>query len=590
MLKELAVFTDSSTTVGNLPCFDYQVTPATHTRLVVNELERQPELPGVLIMKQDICLGMVSRQKCLELLSRPFGGEVFLRRSILTLFQTLNINPTRLPAGIHIDQAVQIALSRPHDLIYEPLIIEQADQKPKLLDIHTLLLAQSRLLARANQMIEQQVQFGLALSDTLDIDQLLSLILRYVAQVVPYDWAGILLKKAEVLELVATQGRNVEIDQVTAYTVSQQEDICWQICHAQKPVCVTDVARWPGLQFINQTPEARSWMGVPLIHIGESIGLLVLISETADAFGPEQLALTQSLAGNSAIALQNARLYETARSHADELEQRVAERTRELATANARLIQLDRVKDQFVSNVSHELYTPLANVKLYLGLLDHGKPEKYDQYIQTLYRETARLQHIVEDLLEISRLDLQQAPIQLVPTDLNQLVGFLIVDRANLAAERDLFLTSSIKSDLQPALAQPMLVSQVMSQLMTNALNYTPKGGAVTLTTGYTSELEQDWVTVTIRDTGPGISAKDRPHIFERFYRGEAARNYVTPGTGLGLSICKQITDKLGGRLTLDSSPGQGAAFTIWLKSAKGYPSDCTASIFARSMNQVKQP
>ena len=573
MLKELAVFTDSSTTVGDLLGYDYQVTPATHTRLVVNELERQPELPGVLIVKEGVCLGMVSRHKCLELLSRPFGDEVFLKRSIFTLFQILHINPTRLTADTYIHQAVQIALSRPRDLIYEPLVIEYADGKLKLLDLHTLLLAQSQLLAKANQTIKQQVQFGWALSDTLDIDQLPGLILRYVAQVVPYDGAGILLKKAAVLELVAAQGLNTQIGQGFAYTISQQEDTCWQICQAQQPVCITDVAHWPDLQFIKQ-----------VIHVGESIGILVLISKTADAFGSEQLALIQSLAGNAAVALQNARLYKVARSHADELEERVAERTRELATANARLIQLDHVKDQFVSNVSHELRTPLANIKLYLGLLDHGKPEKYDQYIQTLYRETARLHHIIEDLLDLSQLDLRKDPTQLVPTDLNQLAGFLMIDRANLAAERGLFL-SSTTPDLQLALAQPLLVSQVMSQLMTNALNYTPPGGAVILTTALTSELEHDWVTFTIHDTGPGISAKDRPHIFERFYRGEAAQNYATPGTGLGLSICRQIIDKLGGRLTLDSLPGQGAAFTIWLKPAKGCPADYTASIFEHSMS-----
>lgn len=117
---------------------------------------------------------------------------------------------------------MKIALSRPHDLIYEPLIVEQADQKPKLLDVRTLLLAQSQLLAKANQTIERQIQFGLALSDTLDIGQLLGFILPYITQVVPYDWAGILLTKADVLELVAAQDRKVEVDQESAYPANQQ--------------------------------------------------------------------------------------------------------------------------------------------------------------------------------------------------------------------------------------------------------------------------------------------------------------------------------------------------------------------------------
>jgi signal transduction histidine kinase len=104
--------------------------------------------------------------------------------------------------------------------------------------------------------------------------------------------------------------------------------------------------------------------------------------------------------------------------------------------------------------------------------------------------------------------------------------------------------------------------------LMSNAINYTPPGGIITITTGMRTHDQQEWVTLTVQDTGPGISAADRPHIFERFYRGEAGRKSGAPGTGLGLAICKRIAEKLEGQLTVDSEPGQGTAFTIWLKPA----------------------
>jgi PAS domain S-box-containing protein len=230
--------------------------------------------------------------------------------------------------------------------------------------------------------------------------------------------------------------------------------------------------------------------------------------------------------------------------------------------------ELDRLKDEFVSNVSHELRTPIANVKLYISLLTHGKPEKYAEYLQTLRREAARLEKLIEDLLDLSRLDLGRQPITLAPTDANQLAAQLIADRTALAAGRQLLIDYRAESPLSYAQADSAMLSQVVSNLLTNAVNYTPTGGVITVTTAARQRDEQTWITITIQDTGPGISPHDRAHLFERFYRGEAGRKSGTPGTGLGLAISAQIMNKLGGLISVDSQPGEGAAFTVWLKPA----------------------
>ena len=248
------------------------------------------------------------------------------------------------------------------------------------------------------------------------------------------------------------------------------------------------------------------------------------------------------------------------------LEQRVADRTAELQAANAQLTELDRLKDEFISRISHELRTPLANIKLYLGLLDHGKPEKHEQYMATLLRETARLQQLIEDLLRISQLDLDAVHLPLTPIDVNQLLAQLVIDRASLVRDQGLRIESQLALDLPLAAANSTLLMQALSNLMTNATNYTPAGGTITLSTALQSSDDRAWVTCTLRDTGLGISAKDQQHIFERFYRGAAASDYTIPGTGLGLSICHEIVNKLGGRITVESEPGHGAAFTVWLK------------------------
>ncbi|MBI5564828.1 MAG: GAF domain-containing protein [Chloroflexi bacterium] len=238
--------------------------------------------------------------------------------------------------------------------------------------------------------------------------------------------------------------------------------------------------------------------------------------------------------------------------------------------------ELERLKDQFVSNVSHELRTPLANVKLYLSLLERGRAEKREQYQQTLQRETARLENLIENLLDISRLDLGATPIRAIATGVDTALASLSADRSQLAAQRGLTLTNRSRPDLPAVLIDPDLFTQVMSNLLGNAINYTPSGGVITIRTDvvFAEDAPGRWVTVSIKDTGPGITAADRPHIFERFYRGAAGRQSGAPGTGLGLAICKEIVEHMHGRLTLDSEPGQGATFTVWLPAVQPQPVD----------------
>jgi len=171
-------------------------------------------------------------------------------------------------------------------------------------------------------------------------------------------------------------------------------------------------------------------------------------------------------------------------------------------------------------------------------------------------------------LLDLSRLDLGKTPVVLEPTDVGQLAAQLITDRTVLAASRSLLIDYRTTGSLPDAQADPAMLGQVISNLLTNAINYCPAGGAITVTTAQQRRADQNWITITVQDTGPGIAKKDLPHLFERFYRGETGRKSGAPGTGLGLAISAQIMNKLGGLITLDTVPGEGASFTLWLRPA----------------------
>jgi PAS domain S-box-containing protein len=252
------------------------------------------------------------------------------------------------------------------------------------------------------------------------------------------------------------------------------------------------------------------------------------------------------------------------------LEQRVADRTRQLAEANAQLSEIDRLKDDFISRISHELRTPLTSIIIYLDLFENGKPEKRAKYLQVLNEQAVRLQHLIESLLEVTQHSGNAAGLRIAPTDLNHLAGSLAADMVPRAAARGLTLTTTLTSELPCASADAISLAQALSKLAANALNYTPAGGAIDLSTAEVIENGETWITCTIRDTGPGVAPNEQPHIFARFYRGRAAADYKIPGAGTGLAISRDLLTLMAGRLTVQSDgvPGRGAAFTAWLKPA----------------------
>ncbi len=231
----------------------------------------------------------------------------------------------------------------------------------------------------------------------------------------------------------------------------------------------------------------------------------------------------------------------------------------------SQLKELDRMKDRFVSNVSHELRTPITNLNLYLNLLEKGPVEKREKYMATLRREVKRLYQLIEDLLSLSRLDVGSVQANLAPLDVNQPAAQLVRDRMAMAGYQGLTLSEELAASLPLAMADEKMLTQVITNLVTNALNYTPPGGQVVVRTAALRFEDRDWVTITVKDTGHGISPEDQEHLFERFFRGRAAQETGAPGTGLGLAICKEIIDRHQGRITAESSLGEGSEFTVWL-------------------------
>jgi PAS domain S-box-containing protein len=230
------------------------------------------------------------------------------------------------------------------------------------------------------------------------------------------------------------------------------------------------------------------------------------------------------------------------------------------------LKELDRLKSQFVSDVSHELRTPLTNIRLYIDLLaENLQSNRSPDYIETLSRESERLAHLIDDLLSLSRLESGATPFVPRPIDINQLLADLSEDRRALADKQAIDLQIETEKGLPEAPGDSRLLTQVFTNLLTNAMNYTPGGGRIVLRTRHVRSGGSSWVVAEVEDTGLGIDPEERPLIFQRFFRGRASQSTGAPGTGLGLAICKEIAELHGGRIQLESTPGEGTRISVWL-------------------------
>lgn len=298
---------------------------------------------------------------------------------------------------------------------------------------------------------------------------------------------------------------------------------------------------------------------VPLIAQPHTIGTMWIGCD--DPIEEETVDFLQAIANMAATAIHSADLYDEIQRYAAGLEQMVADRTQELASANEQLLELDRLKSKFVSNVSHELRTPISNLKLYLALLQRGKPERRAQYESMLRVSVDRLGQLVEDILNLSRIEISHQKVPtLEPTDLNGVIS-QVVSLHQPQAD-----AAGIKLVFKPDPSLPLIggdynqLSQLVTNLVANALNYTPDGQILVSTSLLSDEHA---ISMVVEDTGIGILADDLPHLFDRFYRGNHRQENDIPGTGLGLAIVREIVDIHDGSITVSSEVDKGTRFDV---------------------------
>ena len=313
-------------------------------------------------------------------------------------------------------------------------------------------------------------------------------------------------------------------------------------------------------------PEAAlpSVLGVPLRVHDRVIGVLYAASREPDKFDVDAERLLAALGDQAAIAIETARLHDDVKAYARELEAMVALRTRELKDLNDQLTEASQHKSQFLANMSHELRTPLNAILGYTELiLDDiygAVPDKIRDVLGRMQLSGRHLLRLINDVLDLSKIEAGRASLSLGDYSMRAVVQTVFSAVESLAKEKKIALTVSLPNDLPPGRGDERRITQVLLNLVGNAIKFTETGEVRIEASARDAEFQ-----VTVADSGPGIAEADRQRVFEEFQQVDNTSTRNKGGAGLGLAIAKRIVEWHGGRIWVTSRLGEGSTFGFTL-------------------------
>ncbi len=337
-------------------------------------------------------------------------------------------------------------------------------------------------------------------------------------------------------------------DRVT--TIRRGRGVTTQVVARREPVQVEDIAVAGAYDSPIRQPLIdaghRALLGVPLLSEDEVIGVLAVTRKTPGEFEPEIVRLLTTFATQSALAIQNARLF---------LE--IEDKSRQLEVAS-------RHKSEFLANMSHELRTPLNAIIGFSEVLTERMfgelNEKQEEYLKDIYASGIHLLSLINDILDLSKIEAGRMELELSEFDLPTAIDNALMLVRERASRRSITLHSAVDPRLSQVRADERKVRQVVLNLLSNAIKFTPEGGRVEVS----GAARDGAVEVSVSDTGVGIAPEDQAAVFEEFRQvGTAAKK--AEGTGLGLTLCRKFVELHGGRIWVKSEVGLGSTFTFSL-------------------------
>jgi GAF domain-containing protein/anti-sigma regulatory factor (Ser/Thr protein kinase) len=416
------------------------------------------------------------------------------------------------------------------------------------------LEARTQELTRSVGELRALGEVGQAISSTLDLETVLTTIVSRAVQLSGLDGGVVFEYEEETEEFVhraATETGGALAEARRTTRVRKGEGVVGRTAITLEPAQVPDITV-PGAHESRLRENLiesgiRAVLAVPMVREGRLIGSLVVSRNRPGDFPAETIELLRTFATQSALAIQNARLF-----------REIEDKSRQLEAAS-------RHKSEFLANMSHELRTPLNAVigfsEVLLQRMFGALNDKQDEYLKDIYASGQHLLSLINDILDLSkieagRMELAPAPFHL-PTALENGVT-LVKERAG---RHGIALQLDIDPRLGELVGDERKVKQVLLNLLSNAVKFTPEGGRISLK----ARRKDGAVEIAVTDTGIGIASEDQAAIFEEFRQVGSDETRKQEGTGLGLTLAKKFVELHGGRLWVESEPGRGSTFTFTL-------------------------
>jgi signal transduction histidine kinase/putative methionine-R-sulfoxide reductase with GAF domain len=413
-------------------------------------------------------------------------------------------------------------------------------------------------LTRSVRELQALGEVGRVLSSTLDLERVLNTIASRATELTGMEGASIFEydETREEFSLHTAYGVPDEVAAALRTThMRKGEGALGRLALTPEPVQIVDIADEASYQSrVRSMLMRRGWrslLAVPLLRESRLLGGLVVNRSVPGAFPAEVIELLKTFATQSALAIQNARLFR-------ELEQK----SRELESAS-------RHKSEFLANMSHELRTPLNAIIGFSEVLAERMfgdvNEKQAEYLGDILESARHLLSLINDILDLSKIEAGRMELEAASFDLPAAIDNTLILVRERAQRRTIDLARSFDDRLGAVVADERKVKQVLLNLLSNALKFTPEGGRIDV-----SARARDGVAeIAVHDTGIGIAAADQQTVFEEF-RQVGAATKKAEGTGLGLAISRKFIELHGGRIWVESEPGAGSTFTFTLPLKPG--------------------
>lgn len=430
----------------------------------------------------------------------------------------------------------------------------------------------SEALARSVKKLEGLSDVSQAVSSTLELQTVLTSVVSH----------AVALSGAEVGAICEFRQQNRQFLIQASYQISNEliqvieegqfpfeQTVLGRAVSRRQPVQVPDILTDGNYSLgrLVQGMGVHAILGVPLVRDNTVLGVLVVGRKTPGEFPKEIVDLLQTFSSQSVLAIQNARLFHD-----------ITEQRQELERANQRLKELDKLKSDFVSNVSHELRTPLTAVEVLIDNMLDGITgplnSQQSRYIIGIKESADRLARLIDDLLDLSVIEAGRIELRRGPFSLAALILEVSDTLKPMAGEKLIRLGTGSLDANSIAWADRDKITQVLTNLIGNALKFTPAGGEVTLAV---RSDPAGWLQVSVSDTGPGIAPDQADKVFDEFYQLRQPGEKKAGGVGLGLAISKRLIEMHGGKIWVQSAVGKGSLFTFTLPAQSAVYSNALA-------------